>query len=44
VILASGSSSHLTSDQMRELGVREVLTKPVGYVALARALHRALAG
>ncbi len=44
VILASGSGSHLTSDEMRQLGVREVLTKPVGYVALSRALHRALSG
>ena len=44
VILASGSGSHLTGDAMRELGKRDVLTKPVGYVALARALHRALAG
>ncbi len=44
VILASGSGSHLTSDEMRQLGVREVLTKPVGYAALSRALHRALSG
>ncbi len=44
VILASGSGSHLTGEAMRELGIREVLTKPVSYVALARALQRALAG
>jgi len=44
VILASGSTSQLNSEQLHQLGVHEVLTKPVSYVALARALHRLLSG
>ena len=44
VILASGSTSQLDADEMRRLGVHEVLTKPVSYIALSRALHRALSG
>ena len=42
VILASGYSATLTSERLEELGIRELLVKPIDYRTLATALARAL--
>jgi PAS domain S-box-containing protein len=42
VIMVSGSSGPLDPDDMRRVGMRELLSKPLGYAALAHALRRAL--
>ncbi len=42
VILASGYSATLTSERLEELGIRELLVKPIDYRTLATALSRAL--
>jgi two-component system, cell cycle sensor histidine kinase and response regulator CckA len=43
VLLVSGSNGPLSDDQVRQLGARELLSKPLSYRALAQALHRLLA-
>jgi len=43
VLLASGFSSALTSENLREAGIREQLVKPLSLTALAEALQRTLA-
>jgi len=44
VLLVSGSTASLPTEELQALGVREVLNKPLGYESLARALHGALHG
>jgi PAS domain S-box-containing protein len=44
VLLLSGSTASLPAEELRAIGVRGVLNKPVGYAPLARALHQALRG
>ena len=43
VLLVSGSSGPLSEDEVRKLGARELLSKPLSYRKLAQALHRVLA-
>jgi hypothetical protein len=42
VLLASGYSATLTPERLEELGVRELLVKPLDFRTLAVALARAL--
>jgi DNA-binding NtrC family response regulator len=44
VILSSGYSATLTQEMLDEMGIRELLYKPLDYRALAEALARALPG
>jgi PAS domain S-box-containing protein len=41
-IMVSGSSGPIVPEELREAGVLQVLSKPLGYTALAHALCRAL--
>ena len=43
-VLMSGSISKLSEPDLNELGVTEVLHKPLSYARLAAALHHALHG
>ncbi|HEV2695623.1 MAG TPA: response regulator, partial [Verrucomicrobiae bacterium] len=42
VILTSGNNDMLATVEMHELGIRELLSKPVDHIALAHSLARAL--
>jgi len=42
IILASGSSGSLTANEVREMGLRDLVSKPVDYETLARILARVL--
>ena len=42
VILVSGSSGQLTATELRKVGIRELLGKPLDYGTLARALEQVL--
>jgi len=42
ILLVSGSTGNLTAEEVRTLGLRELLTKPVTPAALALALRRTL--
>jgi PAS domain S-box-containing protein len=42
VILVSGSSGQLTATELRKLGIRELLSKPLDYGTLARILNQVL--
>lgn len=42
VILVSGSSGALTITELREMGIRELLSKPLNYGMLSRVLHEIL--
>ena len=44
VILATGNSSLFTQDRIREIGIRELLRKPMTAAALGDAVARALGG
>jgi PAS domain S-box-containing protein len=41
-LMVSGSSGAFTREAALHVGVRELLSKPLSYAALARAMHRAL--
>jgi len=43
IIIASGSTGTLTNAEVRQLGIRELLSKPLSYASLARVLHQVLA-
>ena len=42
IILVSGSSGQLTATELRKVGIRELLGKPVDYATLARVLREVL--
>jgi PAS domain S-box-containing protein len=42
VILVSGSSGQLTATELRKVGIRELLSKPLDYGSLARVLNQVL--
>ena len=42
IILVSGSSGQLTATEVRKLGIRELLSKPLDYATLARVLSQVL--
>jgi CheY-like chemotaxis protein len=42
IILVSGSSGTLTDTELREIGIRELLSKPLEYSTLARVLNQVL--
>jgi PAS domain S-box-containing protein len=42
IILVSGSSGSLTATELREMGIRELLSKPLNYGMLSRVLHQIL--
>ncbi|HKO52773.1 MAG TPA: ATP-binding protein [Polyangiaceae bacterium] len=42
IILASGSSGSLTANEVREMGIRDLISKPVDYETLARMLAHVL--
>jgi len=42
VILCTGFSEQITREKAKELGIREVLSKPVAVCELAQAVHRAM--
>ncbi|HEY3668694.1 MAG TPA: ATP-binding protein, partial [Polyangiaceae bacterium] len=42
IILVSGSSGQLTVTELRKMGIRELLSKPLDYGTLARVLSRVL--
>jgi two-component system, cell cycle sensor histidine kinase and response regulator CckA len=42
IILTTGYNSTLTPERVRELGIREMLLKPLSMHSLAQALRRAL--
>lgn len=42
IILASGYAGDMTEQSLRELGVRELVAKPLDFQALAHAINRAL--
>ena len=42
IILVSGSSGQLTAAELRKLGIRELLSKPLDYGTLARVLSQVL--
>jgi CheY-like chemotaxis protein len=42
VILVSGSSGQLTATELRKVGIRELLSKPLDYGTLARVLNQVL--
>jgi PAS domain S-box-containing protein len=42
IILVSGSSGQLTATDVRKLGIRELLSKPLDYATLARVLSQVL--
>jgi len=42
VIMVSGSSGPLTQSEVREVGIRELISKPLSYAALARVLAQVL--
>ncbi|HEX7451171.1 MAG TPA: ATP-binding protein, partial [Polyangiaceae bacterium] len=44
VILVSGSSGQLTTTELRKVGIRELLSKPLDYGTLARTLNQMLRG
>jgi two-component system cell cycle sensor histidine kinase/response regulator CckA len=44
VILVSGSSGQLTVAELRKVGIRELLSKPLDYSTLARVLNQVLRG
>lgn len=44
IILVSGSSGPLTVSELRAMGIRELLSKPLNYGALARVLNQVLYG
>jgi PAS domain S-box-containing protein len=43
VIMVSGSSGPLTQAEVREVGIRDLISKPLSYAALARALAKVFA-
>jgi CheY-like chemotaxis protein len=44
VILVSGSSGQLTTTELRKVGIRELISKPLDYGTLARTLQQMLRG
>jgi signal transduction histidine kinase/ActR/RegA family two-component response regulator len=42
IVLASGSSGSLTATEVRQMGIRELVSKPVDYETLARILAQVL--
>jgi YesN/AraC family two-component response regulator len=42
IILTSGYSSQLTSEAVQELGIRELILKPLDHIALLGGIQRAL--
>jgi PAS domain S-box-containing protein len=42
VVLVSGSTGSVSPEELRELGVHELLSKPLSFGTLAASLHRAL--
>jgi CheY-like chemotaxis protein len=42
IIMVSGSSGPRTQAEVREVGIRELISNPLSYAALARALAQVL--